>query len=137
MTSGLHGDGAGDAQSLLLAAGQAGARLVQPVFDLFPQAGFAQRGFHHLVSFGLGAPGRGFGAVGDVVVNRFGKGVGFLEDHADLGPQRHHIDILVVDIDAVQCDGPGDAAGVDGVVHAVQTAHEGRFAASGRADHGR
>ena len=33
------GDGARDAQALLLAAGEAGARLVQAVLDLVPQAG--------------------------------------------------------------------------------------------------
>ena len=39
ITCGLHRDGAGDAQALLLAAGEAGAGLVQPVLDLVPQVG--------------------------------------------------------------------------------------------------
>jgi hypothetical protein len=39
ITSGSHGDGAGDAEPLLLAAGQAGAGLLQAVLDLLPQAG--------------------------------------------------------------------------------------------------
>src|SRR5699024_5724679 len=40
---GLDRDGAGDAQALLLTAGEAAARLVQPVLDLFPQVRGAQR----------------------------------------------------------------------------------------------
>ena len=38
----LDGEAAGDAQPLLLAAGQAGAGLAEPVLDLVPQAGLAQ-----------------------------------------------------------------------------------------------
>ncbi len=76
------------------------------------------------------------GPVGDVVVDGFGKGVGFLKDHAHLGPQRHHIDIFIVDVLLVDGDLAGHAAAVDGVVHAVQAADEGGLAAAGRPDHG-
>ncbi len=38
----IDGDGAGDAQALLLAAGQAGAGMVEPVLHLFEQAGLLQ-----------------------------------------------------------------------------------------------
>jgi hypothetical protein len=104
---GADGDGAGDAQALLLATGQAGARLVHAVLDFFPQTGFAQGGFDDLVQFGL-VLGQAVNAraVGHVVVDGFREGVGFLKDHADLGPQGDHIDILAVHIDAVQGDLP-------------------------------
>ena len=36
---GIDRDGAGDAQALLLAAGEAGAGIVEAVLDLLPQAG--------------------------------------------------------------------------------------------------
>ena len=49
----LDGDRAGDAQPLLLAAGQAGARLAQPVLDLVPQVGAAQRALDGVVEVGL------------------------------------------------------------------------------------
>ena len=54
MTSGLDGDGAGDEQALLLAAGQAGAGRVQAVGDLVPQAGALQRALDDVVELGLG-----------------------------------------------------------------------------------
>jgi hypothetical protein len=37
--------------------------------------------------------------------------LGFWKDHADPGPERHDIDILVVDVPAVQADFAGDPAG--------------------------
>ena len=54
MTSGLDRDGPGDAQALLLAAGEAGARLVKPVLHLFPQAGALEAGLDDLVELGPG-----------------------------------------------------------------------------------
>ena len=100
---GAHGNGAGNAQALLLATRQAGARLVHAVFDFLPQTGFAQGGLDDVVQFcfvlGQAMNAR---AVGHIVIDGFWEGVGFLEDHADLGPQRDHIDIFAVHIDAVQ-----------------------------------
>ena len=46
---GLDGDGAGDAQALLLAAGEAERALVQAVLDLVPQRGAAQAALDDLV----------------------------------------------------------------------------------------
>ncbi len=69
-------------------------------------------------------------AIGNVIVNGFGKGVGFLKHHAHLDPQRNHIDVLIVDVLTVQFDFPGDPADVDGVIHAIQATQEGRFTAS-------
>ena len=40
------------------------------------------------------------GPIDDIVIDGFGEGIGFLKNHADLGPQRHHIDIFTVNIDA-------------------------------------
>jgi hypothetical protein len=44
---GVHGDGAGDDQTLLLATRQTHGRGLQAVSDLFPQAGALQRAFDH------------------------------------------------------------------------------------------
>src|SRR3984893_13997347 len=46
---GLHGDRAGDAEALLLAAGKPTARLVQAVLDLVPQVGALQGSLRGLV----------------------------------------------------------------------------------------
>ena len=58
-----------------------------------------------------------------------GKRIRLLKDHADLRPQRHYVEPFVVDILVVELDLTGDAAAVDGVVHAIQAAQKGRFAA--------
>ena len=50
---GLDRDRAGDAEALLLAAGEAGAGLVEAVLDLVPEVGAAQRALDHLVLVGL------------------------------------------------------------------------------------
>ena len=52
---GLDGDRPGDAQPLLLAAGEAGAGLVEPVLDLVPEVGAAQRPLDDVVELGLAA----------------------------------------------------------------------------------
>ena len=49
----LDGDRAGDAEALLLAAGQAERAVVQPVLDLVPQRGAAQALLDDLVEVAL------------------------------------------------------------------------------------
>ena len=66
-----------------------------------------------------------FGTVGDIVENRFGEGIGFLENHAHLGPQEDDIDRSVVYVLLVQEYRPGDAADINGVVHPIQAAKKG------------
>ena len=46
---GLDGERAGDAEALLLAAGQADRAVAQPILDLVPQRGAAQRALDDLV----------------------------------------------------------------------------------------
>ena len=53
MHLGLDGDRPGDAQPLLLTARQAEAGRLQPVLDLVPQRGAAQRPLDDLVEVGL------------------------------------------------------------------------------------
>ena len=45
-----------------------------------------------------------------------------MEHHADLGPELHWIHLAVIDVPAVKANIAFDPAGVDGVVHAVETA---------------
>ena len=72
--------------------------------------------------------------VGDVFVDRLRERVRLLENHADAGAQFDDVDARVVDITFVEGDLAGDAAAVDGVVHAVECAQERRLATAGRAD---
>src|SRR6202453_4285095 len=70
---GPHRDGAGDAEPLLLAAGQAEAAGVQLVLDLVPQRAAAQRLFDATVHFGFGNLLIEPDAEGDVLIDRHRK----------------------------------------------------------------
>ncbi len=63
-------------------------------------------------------------AVGDVVEDRFGKRIRFLEHHADAAAQLDDVDVGAVDIAAADCDRPFDARPRHDVVHPVQRTEE-------------
>src|SRR5690606_39169384 len=134
---GADGDGAGDAQALLLAAGKAGAGLVEAILDLVPEAGALEAVLDDFVEVAL-AVGEAVEArpVGDVLEDRLGEGIGLLKHHAHPGAQRHHVHPAGVDVLVVEDEGARHPADVDGVVHAVQGAQEGGFATARGADHG-
>lgn len=73
-------------------------------------------------------------AVGDVVIDRLGKGVRFLKDHADLGVQLDRVYPGNVDVLAIERYVVRDPADINRVIHPVQDAQEGRLAAAGRSD---
>src|SRR5258708_7886677 len=73
-------------------------------------------------------------AIGDVVVDRFRKGVRLLEHHAYRPAQLDYVRGAAVDVPAVDLDPPFGARVGDDVVHPVDRADEGRLAAAGRAD---
>jgi hypothetical protein len=133
---GLEGERAGDAESLLLAAGQAGARAVEDVLDLFPQRGLPERLLDpavRVVDLRLGEPQTGE----DVVANRrHGKRIGLLEHHADPATQAHRVHGGRVDVGAVEQDATFHARARGHLVHTIEAPHERRFAAARRADDG-
>ena len=133
----MHGHGPGDAQTLVLAAGESQGRLVQPVLDLVPEGGPLQALFHRLVQRAAVADAGDPQAVGDVLIDRLGKGRRLLEDHAHLLPQLDHVGRAVEDLLAVDENAAGGADVVDQVVHAVQAAEQGRLAAARGTDQGR
>src|SRR6516162_4647003 len=98
----LDRHGAGDAQALLLAAGQAEAVSVQLVLDLAPDRGPMQRQFDPLVELGarhlLVEPD----AEGNVLVDRHRKRRRLLEHHADARPQQVEVLARFQDVAAVQ-----------------------------------
>src|SRR5580658_456192 len=106
---GLDGDRTSNAQALLLAAGQAGARAIQAILHLIPQAGALEARADDVVE--IGAPSGesvDTGTVGDIVVNRFRKRVRLLKHHADPGADLHDVLALVVDVTAVERDRTGN-----------------------------
>jgi hypothetical protein len=88
----LDGDGAGDAQPLLLAAGEAEAAGVELVLGLVPDGRAAQRVLDADVEIGFGHLLVKAHAEGDVIVDGHGKRRRLLEHHADLGAEQ--IDVL-------------------------------------------
>ncbi len=128
----LDRDRPGDAEALLLAAGQCGAGLAQLVLDLVPDGGPPQRALDQLVH--VAAVAGDPWAERHVVVDRLWERVRLLEDHADAAS---HLDR----VDARRRRGPRrgsglalDACAVDEVVHAVEAAQQGALAAAGWTD---
>ncbi len=76
------------------------------------------------------------GAVGDIVVDAHGEGIGLLEHHAHPAAQVGELHLPGKDILALQPDIALDADARHQIVHPVQGLEKGRFAAAGRADEG-
>jgi len=132
----LDGDGAGDAQTLLLPAGQASAALFQLVLHFHPQRGLFQCPFHAIIHIVLVQIVIEFHAEGDVVVDGHRERGGFLEHHAYLGAQGVEILLLVQKIFPIQQNfASGSLLGVE-LVHAVEGAQQRGLTAAGRADEG-
>ena len=131
---GLHRQGSGDAEPLLLTAGHAQGVLFQPVLHLVPDGRSPESLLRNLVQLGPIADAMGSGAVGDVVVNAHGEGIGLLENHADLLAQA--VDLRVEDVLPLVFYFTGDFHAGNQVVHPVQGFQEGGLAAARGADQG-
>src|SRR5579864_7192669 len=70
----------------------------------------------------------------NVLENRHGEGIGFLEDHAQSLSQADDIDSAAVDVVAVEHDSSLGMDVVDQVVHAVDASEQSRFSAAAGAD---
>jgi hypothetical protein len=132
---GLDGQRPGDAQALLLAAGQRQRRFVQPVLDLVPQRRLAQALLDPLVQprLAVDQPVQA-DAVGDVLEDRLRERVRLLEHHPDLASQRDHVGARRVHVLAVDLHRALDAGPDHDVVHPVQRAQKGALAAARRPD---
>src|SRR4029079_5678043 len=85
---GIDGNGARDAQALLLAARKRGAAFLEPVLDLLPQASALQRLLDDFLKLRLRLPQAvDARTVGDIFENRLRERVRLLEHHADAGAQ--------------------------------------------------
>src|SRR5215468_1500463 len=117
---GPHRDGAGDAQPLLLAAGQAEARGVELVLDLGPQRAAAQRLLDPTVHLGFGDLLVEADAEGDVLIDRHRERRRLLEHHADPRAQQIEVKLGVEDVGVVQHQLPDRALARIEVVHPVE-----------------
>ena len=80
-----------DAEALLLAAGEPGARLFEPVLHLVPERGLPQAALDQVGKIAPGDQAVERRAVRDIVEDRLGERVGALEDHADPLAQRDEV----------------------------------------------
>ncbi len=133
----LHGDGPGDAEALLLAAGEAQGVLLEAILDLVPDGGTPQALLADLVQNAPAVLPVDAQRVDDVLVDAHGEGVRLLEDHPHPLAQLDDVHLRAVDGVLVEAHVPLDGDTVDEVIETVHRAQEGRFAATGRTDEGR
>ena len=123
---------------MLLTAREASTRLIQPVFDFFPQAGFLQAGFNDFIQFilvlreAMNARTEGY-----IFINRLGERVGLLKNHTYLRTQRYYINLFTVDVFAIKQNFTGHSTTGYGVIHPVEASEKGGLAATGRTNHGK
>src|SRR5580704_6036889 len=130
----LDGDGAGDAQPLLLPAGEAQAVGVELSLHLLPERGAAQRRLDAPVELRLGQLFIEPDAERDILVDRHRERCRFLEHHPDAGAQQVEILLGRKNVLAVEQDlALGALVGIE-VVHPVEDAQQGRFATTRRPD---
>ncbi len=107
---------------------------MQRVFYFVPQRGTVQRLLHDFIQLFAVANAVQLEAGGYVVVDGHGgKRIGFLKDHADTAAQLGGGG-SVINADVADADLAFDARLGNGLVHAIETANESGFAATGRAN---
>ncbi len=125
---------AGDAQALLLAAGEGATGRAQPALHLVPQPGPLQRVLDHLVLVHALDPGQ-FQPAGDVLVDGHRReGIGLLEDHPDPLADLRRAHPGVVDVALAEQHLARQRGAADHLVHPVEDPEVGGLAAAGRAD---
>ena len=87
----LDRQGTGDAQALLLPAGEGQAGLVEFILHLIPQGGRLQAVFHDPIQVRLAVDAIQARPIGHVIENGLGERVGALEDHPDPPAHIDHI----------------------------------------------
>src|SRR5664280_2941113 len=133
----VDGDRPGDAQPLLLAAGEREPRLPsEVVLHLVPERRLLQALLDGLVEAGAVGDAVPARTVGDILVDGHRERVRALEDESDAPPYLDRLHLRTVDVLAVEEDGPANLRRRDQVVHPVEAAQDRRLAAAGRADEG-
>ena len=125
---------AGDANSLLLAAGQSERARTQSVLHLFPESGSAQGTLDDFVEGLFAARSIDPRTVRDVLVDRLRKWIPSLENHPDPLAQRDDVHPLVENALSVEAHVPLVPNARNEIVEAVDGAEESRFPAPGRTD---
>src|SRR5665213_767648 len=130
----FDGQAARQTQTLLLAAGETKRGTLQSVLDLLPQAGALEGALHRLFEVAAAAPPLQTEAVGDVVEDRHGKGIGSLEEHADTTTQSDHPGWVGRSGHALEKNLAARPVAGDQVVHAVDGPEQRALATAAGAD---
>ena len=130
----FHRQSPGNAETLLLTAGKTQRRFFQPILHFIPDGGVFQRSFHDLIEFRFILHAVSTGAVGHIVINTHGKGIGLLKDHADIAAKLVYINGRGKNIFASVKNVPLDLYGRHQIVHAIQCFQKSGFPAARRAD---
>ena len=96
----MDGDGARDAQTLLLSARKFVGALLEFILHFLPKGRVTQRLFDEFIHVSLEAVDAR--APGDVLVNGFWERIRLLENHADLAAHFHGVNIRAVQVLSVQ-----------------------------------
>src|SRR5688500_9216313 len=126
----LHRQGARDAKTLLLAAGEPVTALLEAVFDLLPEGGVLEGTLDQIVH--VAAVAVDPGPPRHVLVDGLGERVGLLEDHPDTAPDDYRVRGLGVDVLLAEHHVPFCARPRDHLVHPVQTTYKRALAAPRR-----
>ena len=110
------------------------AALLEFVLGLIPEGRLPQGGFYQLIHIPLEAINAG--PKGNVLVDRFRKWVGLLENHANAPTHLDWVDPLVIKVLAIKQHSAGEAAALDQIIHAVESPQNRGFAAAGRTNKG-
>ncbi len=110
---------------------------MEPVLHLLPQAGTSETSFDDVVQHRPIPHALKARPVGDIFVDRFGKGIRFLKYHSHTLAQIRDINPGIKNINVVNEDIPLMPRAFDQIIQTVHTAKQRRFSASGRPNKGR
>src|SRR6266478_1046684 len=132
---GLHSQGPGDAQTLLLSTRETGPGLfMQMVFNFVPQSGAVERAIDYFVKLFAIAEAVELESRRNVVVDRHRrKWIRFLEDHSH-APAQLSRRCSVIDAEIPDAHSSFHACVRNGLVHPVQTANKRGLPAAGGAN---
>ena len=131
----LDRNGASDAQTLLLAAGQCKRAVAQAIFHFVPEGGLPEGTLHCLVHVALITVY--LEPEGHVVVDGLGERVRTLEHHADAGANLCGVNRIGVEVGFLEEDFAFDSGARDEIVHAVEAAQQSALSTAGRPDESR
>ena len=95
------------------------------ILDLVPKCGLFERSFNKLIQNLFIFYTSTFMGKGNVAINRLGKWIGPLEDHADVLTHLVNVDIRTIDVYSLVKNLPCYLGNINRIIHTVETAEIG------------